>query len=231
MKLIKERRENAAILTLKGDFDSFVCNPFLEVVNDLLQTGIKYLILDLRLILFINSTAVGALVKLNKEARSRGAELVLCRPSNFVRDALDTLGLKRVFRFSDDPEKALEELGASDEGMEVGGDNSVILQPFGGGNEKLIGKNVILESGYMVVRVPEVRDDLAPGSECRVKFRIPLFRKGYYFSAVLEIQEASTSDEGVDLKLSLRNMNAEDRESISRFVKEMKFLRTEAHGN
>ena len=69
MKLIKEIRDNVAILTLKGDFDSFVCQPFIDQVNAIHKEGIHNFVVDLRLILFINSTGIGTLIKVHKEAQ------------------------------------------------------------------------------------------------------------------------------------------------------------------
>ncbi len=228
MKLIKEIRENAAILTLKGDFDSFVCGPFMAEIQELLKNGIKYLITDMRLVLFINSTAIGTLVKTHKEVKKNGGSLMICRPSKFVANVLDTLGLMSFFKVGDDPEKALEQIGASGEGMDMGADSSVIIHIPGSGKETCIGKIASLEEDSITLRIPERREELLEGVECKIKFRLPLFRKGHYFEADVAIAESVHSTTDVQLKCNFKNIADEDRKSIAQFVEEMKFLRSEA---
>jgi len=63
MRLIKEMRGDAVVLTLKGEFDSFVCNPFLEQMDNLLAADIKYTVLNMRYVRFINSTGIGSIIK------------------------------------------------------------------------------------------------------------------------------------------------------------------------
>jgi len=190
MKLIKEIRENTAILTLKGDFDSFVCTPFIDQVNAILTEGVNTLIVDLRLILFINSTGIGTLIKAHKNAHKRGGSLVLSRPSKFVAGVLETLGLNDFFKIYDDPEKAIADLGASQDGADLGGDNSIIIHLPGKGGEKCVGKMVSLEEEGMTLTVQDPREGLAVGEDIKVKFRLPLFMKSHYFDAVATVTEA-----------------------------------------
>ena len=228
MKLIKEIRENVAILTLKGDFDSFVCTPFIEQVKAIFNEGVNTLIVDLRLILFINSTGIGTLIKAHKDAQKRGGILALSRPSKFVGGVLETLGLTSLFKIYDDPEKAIEDLGASQDGADLGSDNSVIIHLPGKGKEKCVGKMISLEEDGMSLMVQESKQELAVGEEIKLKFRLPLFMKSHYFDAVASITEAVHSTSGVKLKCGFKSMGDEDRKSISQFVQEMKYLRQEA---
>ena len=230
MKLIKEIRENAAILTLKGEFDSFVVGPFMEEIKALYKNDVKYLVADMRLVLFINSTAIGTLVKIHKDAKARGGGLVLCRLSKFVHEVLDSLGLLDLFNVADDPEKALGELGASSDGMEMGGDNNVLLRPPGSKEPCIAGLTTLEESG-MVLKLEDAHEAIASGVQCDVKFRLPLFRKGHYFEGAVKIDDVSPLDQGVQLKCTFDRMKDEDKKAIAQFVEEIKFLRTEARGN
>jgi len=230
MKLIKEIRENAAILTLKGEFDSFVCAPFMEEVKALFKNKVKFLILDMRLVLFINSTAIGTLVKIHKEAKAQGGGLVICRPSNFVHGVLDSLGLLELFTMAESPEAALADLGASSDGMEMSGDNSVLLK-IPDSKDTVITKLVALEEEGMTLLASEPPKGLAAGIRCEVKFRLPLFRKGHYFEGTAKITDLSSAGRGTQVKCVFEDMKDEDRRSIAQFVEEMKFLRAEARGN
>lgn len=225
MKLIKEIRENVAILTLKGDFDSFVCQPFIDQVNAIHKEGIHNFVVDLRLILFINSTGIGTLIKVHKEAQKENGNVVLCRPSKFVTGVLETLGLHSLFKVYDDPDAAVKELGGTGDGADLGGDSSVIVHI---GKTKIVGKMASLEEDGMAIVVPEAGDELAAGAEIKVKFRLPLFMKSHYFDAVAEVAETVHTTQGVKLSCAFKSMADDDRVSISQFVKEMKFLRQEA---
>jgi anti-anti-sigma factor len=228
MKLIKEIRENAALLTLKGEFDSFVVGPFMEEIKALFKNDVKFLIIDMRLVLFINSTAIGTLVKIHKETKAEGGRLILSRPSNFVNGVLDSLGLMSVFTITDDPEKAMEELVASTTGTDVGEEGSVIIRLPGKGTDTCIGKMSVLDESGMTIRLSEPRDELAAGTECEVKFRLPLFRKGHYFTAGVEISGVEGSGSDTRLRCAIKKIGDEDRKAIAQFVEEMKFLRSEA---
>ena len=57
MKIDKSLHDDYATLTLKGEFDTFYCPALMEEVEDLVERGINHLILDMRLVKFINSTA------------------------------------------------------------------------------------------------------------------------------------------------------------------------------
>ncbi len=231
MKLIKEIRENVAILTLRGDFDSFVCNPFIEQVNDIFDKGINHLVVDLRLVLFINSTGIGALIKAHKETKKREGGMVLCRPSKFVTGVLETLGLTNLFQIAEDPEKAVADLGASQDGMDVGGDNKVIIRLPGKGKETCIGKILSIEEKGMAISISEAKDEVAVGTEIGVKFRVPLFMKSYYFDALAEVTDTVHSTSDFRIKCTFKSMAEEDLKSISQFVEEMKFLKGEAKKN
>ncbi|MBU0754315.1 MAG: STAS domain-containing protein, partial [Planctomycetes bacterium] len=200
-----------------------------EEITALLKSKVVFLILDLRLILFINSTAIGTLVKVHRDAKAHGGRLILCRPSNFVHGVLDSLGLLELFAFADDPEKAFEQIGASSDGMDMGGDNSVILRIpnlKGSSVARLAG----IEEEGMVLAMEEAPPGLCAGIECQVKFRLPLFLKGHYFEGSVMVEEVTAKDAETKIKCTFQSMKDDDLKSIAQFVEEMKFLRAEARG-
>jgi anti-anti-sigma factor len=66
MKIDKSVLDDYAILTLKGEFDTFYVPRLQEEVEGLLEQGVRHILLNLRLVKFINSTALGSIVKLFK---------------------------------------------------------------------------------------------------------------------------------------------------------------------
>jgi len=113
MKLVKESRDGVAVLTLKGEFDSFVTGSFATEIGKLQGDGANRIVLNQRLVKFINSTALGSIIKARKACREAGGDLVISAPSPAVREAMESLGLDRVFRIFEDDDAAVVALSAA----------------------------------------------------------------------------------------------------------------------
>ncbi|MHC5211629.1 MAG: STAS domain-containing protein [Planctomycetota bacterium] len=111
MKVLKENRDGVMLLTLKGEFDSFVCAGFTQEVSAILADGTHHLVLNLRLVKFINSTALGAMIKARKACHAADGELVISHPSPAVREAMESLGLDRLFAIHADDDAAIAAVG------------------------------------------------------------------------------------------------------------------------
>ena len=96
MHITVEPRDDHAVLYLRGEFDTFYVPALQQEINALAKTGMHRLVLDLRFVKFINSTALGAIIKASKDATKAGGRLVISRPSPFCRDILEKIGLERV---------------------------------------------------------------------------------------------------------------------------------------
>jgi hypothetical protein len=90
-------------------------------------------VLNLRLVKFINSTALGAIIKASKALTAEGGKLVIARPSPFCRDIIEKIGLDRVVTVFETDEEACANLSteapaalADGEG-EFGDDPSSVL--------------------------------------------------------------------------------------------------------
>ncbi len=106
MHIQAEPRENYTVLHLRGEFDTFYC-PLLQAEIDSLTTaGVSNIALNLRLVKFINSTAMGAIIKASKSLKARGGKLSISRPSTFCRETLSKVGLERVVPIYDSDEAA-----------------------------------------------------------------------------------------------------------------------------
>ena len=87
MKVLKENRDGVMLLTLKGEFDSFVCAGFTQEVAAVQAEGVHHIALNLRLVKFINSTALGAIIKASKILAANGLDVRALRP--YIRDTKD----------------------------------------------------------------------------------------------------------------------------------------------
>ena len=113
MQITAEPREDYTILHLRGEFDTYYCPYLLQEIETLQGAGVKRIALNLRLVKFINSTALGAIIKASKTLQAAGGRLAIARPSVFVRDIMEKVGLDRVVPIFDSDEDAGRHLVAT----------------------------------------------------------------------------------------------------------------------
>ena len=136
MQVTVEPRDNFTILHLRGEFDTFYCALLQKEVDGLIASGVNRVALNLRLVKFINSTALGAIIKASKVLGAKGGKLVISRPSVFCKDIMEKVGLDRVVPMFDSDEAAGTALIAGGKAQakgksaeEVEDDTSVLFAP------------------------------------------------------------------------------------------------------
>jgi anti-anti-sigma factor len=101
------------VYRFEGDFGS---HNFWEVqaeIEEILESGCTRLVLNVGRMTFINSSALGYLIKTWKILNPQGGHLVLSEPTEFVTRTMSVLGLDMVFQIYPDDETAVEALGGS----------------------------------------------------------------------------------------------------------------------
>lgn len=114
--MLTERKERGAItlLLLKGSFDATRdLDHFTNEMESLLEAGRTRIVLDLHLLSYLNSTAVGRLVKYKKRLAELGGDLLLLQPTKSVKDVLELLHLDQLFRTCAQEAEALAALGGA----------------------------------------------------------------------------------------------------------------------
>jgi stage II sporulation protein AA (anti-sigma F factor antagonist) len=106
MQITVEPRGDFDVLHLRGEFDTFYCAALQKEIDGLSAAGGGLIALNLRLVKFINSTALGAIIKASKTLSINGGKLVISRPSKFCRDIIEKVGLDRVVPIYDTDEAA-----------------------------------------------------------------------------------------------------------------------------
>jgi len=96
MHISREESTDYVVLHLRGDFDSYYCPLFLEEIESTLEAGTLRLVINLRMVKFINSTALGAILKASKAVRAASGAVAISRPSPFCREIITKLGLDRL---------------------------------------------------------------------------------------------------------------------------------------
>lgn len=99
----------AGILTLKMEGDLIGENSgidLIEVVNDQIQKGIHYCIVDISGLRYINSSGIGVLITIMTKFRNNGGEICLMKPSDSVQKLLIITKLNAIFQIVETREEA-----------------------------------------------------------------------------------------------------------------------------
>jgi anti-anti-sigma factor len=83
-------------ITLRGDLDIATVPDFEERARAVLHLGTARMVLDFARVGFLTSAALGALVRIGKEARRQDCVLVVVNPSPHALHVLQATGLADV---------------------------------------------------------------------------------------------------------------------------------------
>lgn len=218
MKLEHSRIGDVTVLEFVGEFDAFNLPPISKGVDGILAGGENRLVLDLHLLTFLNSSALGYLIKVRKRAQAAGGDCVLARPGKFVRKLLATVGLDRIFPIYDSVDDARRHYGGgllapgSDLSNEeaddaLRGESSILFSlEAEGRTRKYVGRIASLYADGLKFRwdVPGWSKDVRPpistanfdklvgtGARMPLKFRQPLVVQGRYFEMNARIERVT----------------------------------------
>ncbi len=123
MKVHKQERSGVVVLTLRGDFDSFVTAAFMQEVEAIHGSGMHRLVLNMRFVKFISSTALGAMLKVRKQCLASDGNMLVSNPGTTVREAVESLHLEHLFVMVESDDEAIVALGGSLATDEAGDDD------------------------------------------------------------------------------------------------------------
>lgn len=254
MKLEKKRYEDIVILRFVGEFDTFNLPLFSERVDRMIESGDHWFVLDVRLLTFINSTALGYLIRMSKRAKEEGGEVVLARPGKFIRKTLATLGLDEVFPVFETVTEALLyfrkgadigrlDLESTEHDEALHGAVPILFRyevEEGEDPPNQVGRIVSLYTDGLLFRYePAVTNDpveehLTPGTTLRLKFRQPFALRTHYFEMDADVKDVSIieeiEEEGgriLTIRVAYGKMGDEDRKHLDQFVQDQQIWRDE----
>ena len=109
MKFNQTTENGALILKLEGDLigeNSGI--DLIEVVNNSIQKGTKYAIVDISALRYMNSSGIGVLITIMTKFRNKGGEVCLLKPSESVQKLLIITKLNNIFQIVENKEEAFE---------------------------------------------------------------------------------------------------------------------------
>lgn len=251
MKIDKSLHDDYAILTLKGEFDTFYCPALMQEVEDLVERGINHLILDMRLVKFINSTALGAVIKAHKRCRAEGGELVVSQPSPFVRDVISKVGIDKLVTMhpqeADAVKAIVKHLNQKELAGEAPVDHEKVLITFKddvrnqmiGGKQTLVGTMANVD-GHKVqflwigkkagISADQAKQLFFVGSDVNLKFQVKMIKRSY-FELVAKVEGVEPAGDAVRITAKFQKIADNDRDALSQFAADMAFLKNQLPGS
>ena len=111
MQIKPELRGDATILHLWGEFDTLYCPMLHDEIGKLVSEGTTRVALNLSQVKFINSQALGEIIKASRDLGEKDGKLVVSSPSEFCREIIRIVGLDRVVPVCETDEEAVAALG------------------------------------------------------------------------------------------------------------------------
>jgi len=102
-----EEHGDHTLVTAAGEVDASTADQLGDALLGPLVNGSARVLLDFEQVTFIDSTGLGVLVKVEREAQSRRAAFALVRPTAQTRRLLGVLGLDQLFTVYDTLDQAL----------------------------------------------------------------------------------------------------------------------------
>jgi anti-anti-sigma factor len=107
--IVTDRSADAAIVSASGEVDAFVAPELEAALADV--DGDTRLVVDLARVTFMDSTALGAVVRAARECDRRGVSLRVLLPQGLARRIFEITALYTALPVAESREDALAELG------------------------------------------------------------------------------------------------------------------------
>lgn len=105
---IKERKEGEfVVLGLAGRLETKTSHEFEKKVIELLSSGSRRFVVDLKETEYVSSAGLRVLLMLSKKLNGTGGHLALCSMSEAVRQVFDIAGFAAFFLIADSPAQAM----------------------------------------------------------------------------------------------------------------------------
>jgi anti-anti-sigma factor len=224
-------------LRLTGNFDTTDVESFVAHIEEAADHQCFRVLLDTEGLKFINSTALGSLIKAQKRLQEFGGDLSVCTLPGFVGGVFRTLGLDRKIRCFKTPEEAIEYLqSVGGERVSVPGDEALEFVFVDEAQLAVAGEDpntatlrTIDEQSAMFLwpndRGLDAAAVMASGVRLHARFRIPLFHPTHVFDARAVVESTRSGTDGdLLVTVGLSELSDVERRGIRQFVQDMRLL-------
>ena len=102
------RRPDQLVTVLSGDLDLYVAPAFAQAVTSRIDAGASRVVIDFGEVNYLDSSGVGALIRLLQKAKLLGGELRVARLSGTPRKVLEMSNILSILKTVPDVETALQ---------------------------------------------------------------------------------------------------------------------------
>ncbi|MBX7172172.1 MAG: STAS domain-containing protein [Pyrinomonadaceae bacterium] len=107
MKLIKEKYENVAVVTLTGEvLDANTVSEFKSEINNVIQSE-YHVVFDMSKVNFVDSSGIGAILSCLRKLNSEGGDLKICALTKPVRALFELVRMHKIFDIFNTLDEAL----------------------------------------------------------------------------------------------------------------------------
>lgn len=111
MEIEEKEVGNIGILRpLAKRIDASRINEFKDKIAELIDEGKQFIVLDLSLVEFMDSSGLGAIIGQSKVLKSKKGDLLLCGFTSGVMNLFKLTGMDKIFAIFPDEESALKSL-------------------------------------------------------------------------------------------------------------------------
>jgi anti-anti-sigma factor len=240
MEILSATEDGVRFLGFVGAFDTPEVDGFQAHVDSAIDEQVFKVVINLGQMSFINSTALGALIRAQKRLNQYGGDLALAEPSAFATGVFKTLGIDRKIRCFKSEAEAVEYMktvGA--EGVAVEGEQQVSFAFVDRAQTDVAGEDprmgVVKSIGETGIAFQwENLDNLdvdkmfPANAALKLRFQLPLYHETHTFTADATVTSSSITAGGrVTVQAAFVNLKEVERKAIQQFVRDLRYLKGE----
>ena len=108
---IQQRQVNGiTTVDMSGRLDSSVSGLVMDQLNEIVNSGARKLIINLKLVSYISSAGLRSILVAAKLVKSSNGEMRLCEPNDLVRRTLEESGFANLIRIDDQESQSVAAL-------------------------------------------------------------------------------------------------------------------------
>jgi len=240
MEILSATEDGVRFLGFVGAFDTPEVDGFQAHVDSAIDEQVFKVVINLGQMSFINSTALGALIRAQKRLNQYGGDLALAEPSAFASGVFKTLGIDRKIKcFKSEAEAVdyMKTVGA--EGVSVEGEQQVSFSFVDRAQTAVAGEDarmgVVKSIGEAAITFQwENLDNLdvdkmfVANAPLKLRFQLPLYHESHLFAAEANVvNSAITAGGRVTVQAKFANLKDVERRAIQQFVRDLRYLKGE----
>jgi len=240
MEILSATEDGVRFLGFVGAFDTPEVDGFQAHVDSSIDEQVFKVVINLGQMSFINSTALGALIRAQKRLNQYGGDLALAEPSAFASGVFKTLGIDRKIKCFKSEAEAVEYMkSVGAEGVSVEGEQQVSFSFVDRAQTAVAGEDarmgVVKSIGETGITFQwenldslDVDKMFVANAPLKLRFQLPLYHESHLFTAEANVvSSAITAGGRVTVQAKFANLKDVERRAIQQFVRDLRYLKGE----